>query len=496
MMSNEAVHIFDKPEKSVLLKHSNIKFSKMRYRFSPSFLQLVVDIFAIMLGYSFHFLIRYKSGLFESKIEPDYSITITTGIVLLIYWIVVFWMSGLYKNWYIRSPFDELFTVIKSTFFGSFLIFFFVWLDSSQSPRMLFFLYFIITTFSVAFGRFNARVIQKKLRQKRIVWLPSVIIGNVKKSLELNDQLEQSPSWGYKAIGFIHIDEDKDIQSNINNEKYALPVLGSINQLEEILKEYHPKEILIAAKTHDHQQLLNIATLCSDHNVNVKIIPDIYEVFTGLSKTLPLWGSPFIDINTKLLKPWEEFVKRTIDLAFSFLVLTLGFPIWLAIALSVKFDSTGPIFYSQIRTGKKGKNFSIYKFRTMVTDADKGGPNWCKQNDPRVTKFGRFLRKSHLDEVPQFWNVLKGDMSLVGPRPEQPYFVEKFKKIAPYYSRRLIVRPGITGWWQIKYEIETMEEIENRIKHDFYYIENMSLKLDLEIIIRTFFLIFRSHGVA
>jgi exopolysaccharide biosynthesis polyprenyl glycosylphosphotransferase len=495
-MPENTTHILDKSNEMEFINSKINKFSKIRSRFSPSFLQLIVDIFAITLGYGFHFLIRYKTGIFETKIEPDVSLTITTGFVLLIYWIIVFWMSGLYKNWYIRSPFDELFTVIKSIFFGSFLIFFFVWLDSIQSPRMLFVLYFIITTFSVAVGRFSARVVQKKLRQKRIVILPSVILGNVKKSLELNEQLELSPSWGYKAFGFIHIDEDKDLKEIISDENYSLPVLGNIDQLKQIIQEYRPREVLIAAKTHDHQQLLNIATLCHEHNVNVKIIPDIYEVFTGLSRTLPLWGSPLIDINTTLLKPWEEFVKRTLDIVVSSVVLILGLPLWITIGVLVRLDSNGPVFYTQVRTGKKGKEFRIFKFRTMVTDADKGGPNWCKPNDPRVTKFGRFLRKSHLDEVPQFWNVLKGEMSLVGPRPEQPYFVEKFKKIAPYYSRRLIVRPGITGWWQIKYEIETMEEIENRIKHDFYYIENMSLKLDLEIMIRTFFLLFRSHGVA
>lgn len=494
-MPDSSVNILERPRKSEM-QEKRIRFRKVRYRLSPPFLQLFADIVSILFGYTIHFLLRYKSGLFSAKIEPDLTITVTTGVVLLIYWVIVFWMSGLYKNWYIRSPFDELFTVIKSTFFGSFLIFFFVWLDSIQSPRMLFVLYFVIITISVSIGRFSARVIQKKLRHKRIVMLPSIILGNVKKSLELNDQLEQSPSWGYKAIGFVHIEENDYEENTIEDDKQSLPVLGNIDELEEIIKEYRPREVLIAAKTHDHEQLLNIATLCAEYNVNVKIIPDIYEVFTGLSKTLPLWGSPLIDINTTLLKPWEAFVKRGIDIVFSFLVLALGLPVWLIIALLVKIDSPGPIFYTQVRTGKKGKEFRIIKFRTMVTDADKGGPNWCKQNDPRVTKIGRFLRKSHLDEVPQFWNVLKGEMSLVGPRPEQPYFVEKFKKIAPYYARRLVVRPGITGWWQIKYEIETIEEIENRIKHDFYYIENMSLKLDLEIIIRTFFLVFRSHGVA
>jgi exopolysaccharide biosynthesis polyprenyl glycosylphosphotransferase len=186
------------------------------------------------------------------------------------------------------------------------------------------------------------------------------------------------------------------------------------------------------------------------------------------------------------------------DIAFSFLVIVVGMPLWLLVALIIKLESKGPVFYTQPRVGKNEKIFKIFKFRSMVKDADRQKQKWTSVNDPRVTSFGRFIRKTHLDEIPQFWNVLRGDMSIVGPRPEQPRFVEQFSQEIPYYKRRLKVRPGITGWWQVKYSAHILdtEEIENRLKDDFYYIENMSLRLDIEIVIRTVWCVIAGHGQA
>jgi len=227
----------------------------------------------------------------------------------------------------------------------------------------------------------------------------------------------------------------------------------------------------------------------------VKIEPDLYDIFTGQVRTLPIYGIPLIEISSQLLKPWEAAVKRLFDIVFSLLVIILGLPFWLLFALIIKLESKGPVFYTQKRTGKNGNEFRIYKFRSMFTNIPKEA-GWTVVNDPRVTKFGKFIRKSHLDEIPQFWNVLIGDMSVVGPRPEQPKFVEEFSNEISYYKRRLKVRPGITGWWQIQYQPYelSLEEIKNRLKDDFYYIENMSLKLDIEIVVRTVYCVIKGHG--
>jgi exopolysaccharide biosynthesis polyprenyl glycosylphosphotransferase len=209
-----------------------------------------------------------------------------------------------------------------------------------------------------------------------------------------------------------------------------------------------------------------------------------------------LYGIPLIEINPTLMKPWHEAVKRLFDILFSLLVLTIGLPFWIIFSFVIKMETPGPVLYKQERVGKHKKKFMIYKFRSMVSDAEKHGPKWAIKNDPRVTGIGKYLRRSHLDEVPQFWNVLKGDMSIVGPRPERPIYVDKYGTLIPYYNRRHIVRPGLTGLNQVKYTTyhETVEEVEKRLKDDFYYIENISLKLDLDIIIRTIFLVIKGHG--
>ncbi|MCX6146032.1 MAG: sugar transferase, partial [Candidatus Kapabacteria bacterium] len=200
--------------------------------------------------------------------------------------------------------------------------------------------------------------------------------------------------------------------------------------------------------------------------------------------------------------PWQEVAKRIFDVIFSAIVLVLGSPFWLLTMLIIRIESKGNTIFKQERVGKDGKIFKIYKFRSMISEEEqlkrKQWTIWTAVNDPRVTKFGKFIRKTHLDEVPQFFNVLIGDMSVVGPRPENAKLMKEFTEEVPSFPRRLKVRPGITGWWQIKYTTYefNIQEIENRLKDDFYYIENMSIKFDLEIIIRTVWCVIKGHGQA
>ncbi len=460
---------------------------------NPTALQLISDILAIIVSYIVYYYFRFETKIFAGFTNPDVTLVITTGLVMALYWLLVLWFSGMYKNWYIRSPFDEMFASIKAIFLGSFILFFFIFLDSTKSPRMLFLVYFVLLNISIIISRLISRNIQKKLRSRRIIVIPSILIGNYSNIVELNHKITNSPAWGYKSIGFVLLG-DEGIINKKENENNSL--LGSIDNFDIILDEHKPKEVLIATETAERNLLLKIVSKCAERNILVKIVPDMYDIFTGQARTLPLYGIPLIEINTQLLRPWEEFIKRAIDIVFSLCVIIIGLPVWILVALIQKIESSGPVFYKQERVGKDGKSFMIFKFRSMVPDAEKAGPQWASVNDPRVTRFGKFLRSSHLDEVPQFWNVLKGEMSLVGPRPERPVFVDKFSKLTPYYKRRLVVRPGITGWWQVNYTtyVESIEEIENRLKDDFYYIENMSLKLDIEIIIRTVFLVIKGHG--
>jgi exopolysaccharide biosynthesis polyprenyl glycosylphosphotransferase len=233
-------------------------------------------------------------------------------------------------------------------------------------------------------------------------------------------------------------------------------------------------------------------------NTGLKIVPDLYDIISGQARTREIYGFPLIDINPELQRPWEETAKRALDISASLGILLIFSPIWTLIALCVKSTSKGPIIYSQERVGKNGKHFRIYKFRSMMANSESKGPVWAARNDPRVTPIGKFLRKSHVDEVPQFWNVLRGDMSLVGPRPERPHFVELLSAEIPYYQRRLKVRPGVTGLFQAtdyKYD-ESIDDVKNKLKYDLMYIESMSFRLEVKILFKTFFRIIRWKGQA
>lgn len=225
---------------------------------------------------------------------------------------------------------------------------------------------------------------------------------------------------------------------------------------------------------------------CNSHKVGLKIMPDLYDVISGQARTNAIYGFPLIEISPQLMSPWEESLKRMLDVVVSAVILMVGLPVWLLIAAIIKLESPGPVLYKQERVGKDGQRFRIIKFRSMREDAEKEGPQWANRKDPRVTRVGKWLRKLHLDEVPQLINVMKGQMSLVGPRPERPVFVESLSKEIPLYNRRLKVRPGITGWAQVKHRYdETIEDVKKKVQYDLYYIENMSLRMDMKIILNT-----------
>jgi exopolysaccharide biosynthesis polyprenyl glycosylphosphotransferase len=222
----------------------------------------------------------------------------------------------------------------------------------------------------------------------------------------------------------------------------------------------------------------------------------LYQVITGQVRTNQLYGFPLIEILPQLMPQWEKVVKRTGDFMTALAGLILFLPAGLLLAGLIRIDSKGPVFYMQERVGKNGRHFRIVKFRSMVADAEKhSGPVWAVKKDPRITRTGRLMRKLRLDEVPQLFNVLTGDMSLVGPRPERPYFVEKLSKIFPLYARRLRIQPGITGWAQVKGGYDTsLEDVKKKIEYDLYYLENMSLRMDLKIILSTLYVVLRGKG--
>lgn len=454
-------------------------------------LQIIFDFFAISLSFLIQYWFRFHSGIFPVSISPDFQITILTYLLFLIFWYLTLFITGLYKNWYEQSPFDELKSVFKTVLIGTLIIIFLVFTDSNSSPRMMFILYFLVFFVTLSLGRFTQRQIQKKLRAKKIIQIPMLLVGDYNSCIEFYKQTEESVNWGFKVNGIL-ISHGEIPETHIQN----VFVHKDLNELVNAINLHRPEVIVLLAPNNDHEELLEIASKAFDYDIRIKIQPDLYEIFTGQTRTRNLWGIPLIEISTQLLKPYQAFLKRTFDILFSLLVIIIGLPFWLMVALIVKLSSPGPVFYIQERVGKDGNTFKILKFRSMRVESKIQKPNWTQQNDPRVTSFGRFIRKTHIDEIPQFWNALVGDMSVVGPRPEVPKFVEDFSNALPQYKRRLKVRPGLTGWWQVQYTSYefSIEEIKNRLKDDFYYIENFSLMLDFEIIIRTIWLMFKGHG--
>ncbi len=460
----------------------------------PRAMQFMFDVLAVTLAVFIYLGVRELVDPEFIRVDIEQKIAIT--LLGILYWSTLFWLGGLYRDYYVRSPFDEVFAVLKQIFFGTSILFFLILSDSilknQPRPRFTIVVFWAVLVVAVCIGRVIARRLQRLFRVRGIVTVPALLLGTPTRLVELSNSLRLEPAWGYVVRGVVTVGSDDTTELS----KHA-SILGSSDRLTQILSEHQPREVLISVEETDHVALLQWTAACADKNISVKIVPDLYEIFSGQARTQQIYGSPLIEVSPELMQPWEEFAKRLLDVVVSLLVLILGLPVWLLVALLVKCSSKGPIFYIQARVGRGGQQFEMVKFRSMYTDKERA-PSWTLSNDPRVTSIGRFIRKTHLDEVPQMWNVLKGEMSLVGPRPEISFFVEKFSAQLPYYRRRHKVRPGITGWWQVKARsgAESIEEIEQRLRYDFFYIENISFRLDLEILVRTVIVMLKGHGKA
>jgi len=273
-------------------------------------------------------------------------------------------------------------------------------------------------------------------------------------------------------------------------------IVGKLENINGVVRDLEIQDLIVALEPERREDLIKILSKINNPDVTLKLLPDFYQLVSGLNKTNQIFGLPLIEISPDLMPFWEKLVKRLLDIVISIVVLVIMLPLIIVISVVIRLTSKGPAIYSQERVGKKGKPFTMYKFRTMRIDAEaETGPTWAQENDPRITKVGALLRKTRLDEIPQFYNVLKGEMSLVGPRPERPYFVSRFKDEIPMYTRRLRVRPGITGWAQVKWKYDSsLDDVKEKTKYDLFYVENMSLRMDFKILINTIFSMVRAKG--
>lgn len=457
------------------------------------FLLIAADFVTINLAWAIYFYIRNESGIFAQFTEPGFVIPM---LVIFFYWFVLFVFFGMYRTWFALSRFDEIFTLVKTTFWGTFILFFAIFIDDSGSGesrgnRFLIFIYWGLMVSLTITGRLLLRSIQRKLLVNGIGRKKAIIVGFNERAHEIHDQINSHPALGIDVIAYVAIKEE-----NLGKEYNGVKVAGRLNGIEDIIDRLGIKEVILSVSRQHDDLLIEIISRCENKDVMLKIIPDLYEILSGQARTMQLYGFPLIDINPQLMTEWERAAKRVIDVVVSFIMLIVASPVILATALAIKLDSKGPVIYKQERSGLNGKVFKVYKFRSMYQDAEKRtGPIWSTKDDPRITRVGKFIRRVRIDELPQIWNVFKGEMSLVGPRPERPFFVEQLAKEIPYYKRRLRVRPGITGWAQVKHKYdENIEDVKTKLQFDLFYIENMSLKTDIKILFRTVFVVLFGKG--
>ena len=319
----------------------------------------------------------------------------------------------------------------------------------------------------------------------------AVIVGFNPKAHSIHNSINKYRALGIDVAAYAAVKNE-----NVEKDHLGIKAVDTVENIKKICEKYEAKHVIIALEKHEDDVLFNVIDQLENMGINIKIVPDLYEIVSGQARTSQIYGFPLIDIMPELMPEWEKKAKRFIDILVSFVLLVISSPITISTAIAIKIDSKGPIFYKQERSGLNGEPFNVLKFRSMVNDAEsKSGPVWSQKGDPRITKVGKFIRKVRIDELPQIWNVLKGEMSLVGPRPERPYFVEQLSKEIPLYKRRLRVRPGVTGWAQVKHKYdETIEDVKQKLKYDLFYIENMSIRMDLKILFRTVFVVLFGKG--
>lgn len=438
------------------------------------------------------------------------------GAALLLGWLVLFFFSGLYGERYAGGRFDELVTLAKVTVFGALAVFFGYYLDrlDPASARVAVAAYGGSVFAAVGVSRILIRTAQRALVVRGYGRHRAVVVGWSDRVETLYHDLARYPAAGLEIVGAVRLRHPVALSVPTLAFPDAPPAgdpggdgaptgdalppgaievttagapEAAIAELPRLLDRLAVQDVLIALGPEDHAYLDEVLRVCDGRPVTLKLVPDFYTAIGGMARTEHMYGLPLIEVLPEPIPAWEKRTKRIVDVLVAAVVIVVGLPVWALIAAAVRATSPGGAIYRQTRVGRGGRPFTMLKFRTMVHGAERDtGPVWAQKADARVTPLGRWLRRLRLDELPQFWNVLVGEMSLVGPRPERPFFVEKLTQKIPLYSRRHRVQPGITGLAQVKWRYDSdLDDVRQKLKYDLFYIETMSLRLDAKILLQT-----------
>lgn len=464
-------------------------------------INILLDFSSAALAWTCFYIYRkYHIDYFKTFVEPTTLLDVQywRGVILVpLFWLLMYYLSGHYNNVFRRSRINELYQILFASILGTILLFFNLLLDDYvanyryyyKSVVALFIFHFSFTEV----GRFIlSSYINNKIKSRE--WgFPTLIIGSNERALEVVKEINHlKKGIGFDIKGFVHIEGINGFSEEL---KKLIPHLGECHSIKEIIHRFEIEEIIVAVETNEHDKLNALMNELYYLDLHIHLVPDTYDLLTGQVKLDAVESLPLITLEIVPIKQWQISMKRFFDIVVSLIVLICFSWLYVLLSIIVKLTSQGPIIFKQERIGKNGKKFFIYKFRTMYVDAEKNGPALSSENDPRITSFGRFLRKTRLDELPQFFNVLKGDMSIVGPRPEREYYINQIVLKAPHYKLLHKIKPGITSWGQVKYGYaENVDQMIERMKYDILYLKNMSVLLDLKILVHTLLVIIQGKG--